>query len=84
MTTRQLLSSALRAPQGARCSYCGAPALVQCRCCEQTVCLAHAVFFVTVGCSPHAADLASVECLSCDEQEEPKAAESSDLSPAAE
>jgi len=67
------LTSEITAPQGAHCSHCGAPAVVQCRCCEQVMCLQHAVFFVTPGRSEKAAvALDSVKCQPCDEQGEPE------------
>ena len=72
MTTRHLTPTS-RAPEDAVCSLCGAKAVLRCSCCDSGVCLAHAVFFVTVGCSPKARSLDAVECPSCDEQDEPQA-----------
>jgi hypothetical protein len=79
MTKKIHITSDILAPQGARCSHCGTSALVQCSCCEHTMCLAHAVFFVTPGRSQETLAIDYVECQSCDEQDEPKAAESSDI-----
>jgi hypothetical protein len=64
MTTRHLVSAS-KVPQGTRCSHCGAKAVLQCSCCDNGVCLAHAVFFVTVACSQNALSLDAVECQSC-------------------
>jgi hypothetical protein len=67
--THLLLTLDLKAPEGATCYKCGAPAVVQCSCCDHCICLRHAHFF---GGVPTRSDALHdyVECLSCDEDEE--------------
>ena len=64
------LTTDIKAPEGAVCYQCGAQAVVQCSCCEQTMCLQHAVFFVNPGCSTATIAIDYVECQACDEQDE--------------
>jgi len=72
------ITTDIKAPEGAMCYQCGAQAVVQCSCCEQPMCLRHAVFFVNPGHSTQTITIDYVECQSCDEEGETEpAAESS-------
>jgi hypothetical protein len=74
-TTRQFTAD-LQAPEDAVCSLCGAKAVLQCSCCDNSMCLLHAVPFVPVNDDKLNVVYDYVECQSC------SCGEQDDLEPA--
>jgi hypothetical protein len=69
LMTHLLLTSDLKAPAGTICYECGAPAVVQCSCCDHCMCLQHAHFFGRVPARQYAMH-DYVECLACNQDDE--------------
>jgi hypothetical protein len=77
MTTIRITPD-LKAPTGVTCYQCGATAIVQCSCCNHSMCLRHAAFFNSVPARSNPLhDYA--ECHACDDSGENEAEAATDV-----